>query len=476
MKKGNPKKTKGKKKKTKTKNKVPAKSSSSAVGGGGSSASALAMASLSGESGGTFLVRKPVIQNRIFGLPGTKEGQPLPALPLRALHQQDGYSCSGLGLYYSDHLGRDPLRDWAEIVFGDRSDETVDMLLKGNAGPWGIATSPIYDDAFRSKLQPGQACFNTAKWPAEFEALCEAGLISVVPGLTHQAGYYDPMPIVNIHIPLHPQYGGTAEGHGGGGDDDDDDDGKDKIDRGAPSGASSGGAPMPPENKARTGEEEPERCFERGQTVTLVDLVARADLNGKTATVTRFNKNKGRYTVTLSGDRSAISVKPMNLVLQEAGGGSAMPARIAKGVRIDGMDVRDTEDIAGGGEWERVPGAFGVGIPLMAKKLPLSQSQYPDSDMFFAVRLMSEPATGLAPMRWQYGGRNGPCPPILLARADGEPFTSDDWASLDDYLSSRFDEGGAELSPTDYDGFKREHDAMRAEFAAAQAEYDGQFR
>ena len=109
---------------------------------------------------------------------------------------------------------------------------------------------------------------------------------------------------------------------------------------------------------------------------------------------------------------------------------------------------------------------------MMVRKLPLRESTQSNAHMFFIVRMMADPSTGWAPMRWQYGGGGGrgPAPPVLLARSDGEPFTTDDWAVLDDYLSQRLepdDEGAVRrLSRHDYARFKTSHDRMRAEFAA----------
>ena len=72
------------------------------------------------------------------------------------------------------------------------------------------------------------------------------------------------------------------------------------------------------------------------------------------------------------------------------------------------------------------------------------------------VRLMAEPTTGLAPPSWQYGGRLGPAPPVLLVRADGFAFDVDAWAALDDYMCGVLEEGAPEpgaLTPTAFGRF-----------------------
>ncbi len=47
--------------------------------------------------------------------------------------------------------------------------------------------------------------------------------------------------------------------------------------------------------------------------------------------------------------------------------------------------------------------------------------------------MMSDPAIGLAPMNWQYGGALEPAPTVLVARSDGMGFNEDDWCVLDEF-------------------------------------------
>ena len=49
--------------------------------------------------------------------------------------------------------------------------------------------------------------------------------------------------------------------------------------------------------------------------VTLLDLVSRADLNGKQATIENFEEERQRYEVELSHDRSRIKLQPANMRL-----------------------------------------------------------------------------------------------------------------------------------------------------------------
>jgi hypothetical protein len=143
-------------------------------------------------------------------------------------------------------------------------------------------------------------------------------------------------------------------------------------------------------------------------------------------------------------------------------------------VHVDGAAVQNVEDIFTcdpiDDVWEAVPAAHAAGIPLYAQKLPLSSSTARGADLYVAVRLMSEPASGLAPTTWQYGGASGDCPPVILARSDGSGFTVDDWGCLDDYLSARFDEGGFAVTPEDFQRYKRNHEEMRGENVVPMAE------
>ena len=128
-------------------------------------------------------------------------------------------------------------------------------------------------------------------------------------------------------------------------------------------------------------------------------------------------------------------------------------------VHVDGNSVQNVDDTFFDPLdelWERVPGAHAAGIPLYAQKLPLSSSTARGASMYVAVRLMSELDSGLAPARWQYGGANGDCPPVILARSDGMAFTVNDWGCLDGYLSKRFDEGGFAVTPADFEAYKAE--------------------
>ena len=49
---------------------------------------------------------------------------------------------------------------------------------------------------------------------------------------------------------------------------------------------------------------------------------------------------------------------------------------------------------------------------------------------------MSNTSDGLAPVEWQYGGRLGPAPPVVLARKDQVPFSKHDFELILEYLNT----------------------------------------
>lgn len=69
--------------------------------------------------------------------------------------------------------------------------------------------------------------------------------------------------------------------------------------------------------------------------------------------------------------------------------------------------------------------------------------------MYWIVRMMSVPKIGLAPMDWQYGGMNGPAPPVVVARTDGVPFTKTDWCRLDEFETHMLDNGPRKITRDD---------------------------
>lgn len=64
--------------------------------------------------------------------------------------------------------------------------------------------------------------------------------------------------------------------------------------------------------------------------------------------------------------------------------------------------------------------------------------EHPEDDVGIehVQRLLISPVTGLPPP-WSVHGAIGPC---LAARTDGQPFTLEDFAALEDYIDNDLDE------------------------------------
>lgn len=86
-------------------------------------------------------------------------------------------------------------------------------------------------------------------------------------------------------------------------------------------------------------------------------------------------------------------------------------------------------------QFRAVPVPTLVGIPLLWKALPGTGGDDSHIRSNLIVRFMADPDDGFAPMEWQYGGNRGPAPPVVLARRDKLPFSSEEWAILDEYIS-----------------------------------------
>jgi hypothetical protein len=85
---------------------------------------------------------------------------PLPDVPLRAYRQLDGFGCSGVSLYYSNHMGEEFIKPHVIDIYGEYNLGDGKNL---ESVPWSMATSPVYDDRDRSSLKPGEAVFNIEK-------------------------------------------------------------------------------------------------------------------------------------------------------------------------------------------------------------------------------------------------------------------------------------------------------------------------
>jgi len=104
------------------------------------------------------------------------------------------------------------------------------------------------------------------------------------------------------------------------------------------------------------------------------------------------------------------------------------------GVRIHGDSVTDA-DVRLDDSFKAVPVPNKLGIPLVYKMMSGTGGDDSDIRSNSIVRFMADPDDGFAPDEWQYGGRRGPAPPVVLARKDKIPFSQQDWHSLDEYMA-----------------------------------------
>ena len=104
------------------------------------------------------------------------------------------------------------------------------------------------------------------------------------------------------------------------------------------------------------------------------------------------------------------------------------------GVRVHGDSVTDV-DVHLDDSFKGVPVPNKIGIPLAYKLMSGTGGDDSHIKSNAIVRFMADPDDGWAPDTWQYGGRKGPAPPVVLARKDKLPFSVQDWLSLDKYMS-----------------------------------------
>jgi len=109
------------------------------------------------------------------------------------------------------------------------------------------------------------------------------------------------------------------------------------------------------------------------------------------------------------------------------------------GVRVHGDTVQDHE-VKLDTLFREVPVPVKLGLPLLYKKLPGTGGDDSSIRSNIIVRFMADPDDGFAPGDWQYGGRLGPAPPVVLARRDKLPFSRHDWDLLNDYMSDWLEE------------------------------------
>lgn len=103
------------------------------------------------------------------------------------------------------------------------------------------------------------------------------------------------------------------------------------------------------------------------------------------------------------------------------------------GVRVHGNTVLDTE-VNIDEQFRCVPVPSKLGVPIVYKKMPGTGGDDSHIRSNVIVRFMADVDDGFAPPEWQYGGRMGPAPPVVLARRDNVPFSKHDWDALDEYM------------------------------------------
>lgn len=105
------------------------------------------------------------------------------------------------------------------------------------------------------------------------------------------------------------------------------------------------------------------------------------------------------------------------------------------GVRVHGDTVVD-EEVALDALFMPVPVPSKVGVPVVFKKMSGTGGDDSHIRNNVIVRFMSDPDDGFAPAEWQYGGRQGPAPPVVLARRDGIPFSVQDWYAFEEFMGN----------------------------------------
>ena len=75
--------------------------------------------------------------------------------------------------------------------------------------------------------------------------------------------------------------------------------------------------------------------------------------------------------------------------------------------------------------------------------------------------MMSDPAIGLAPNNWQYGGSLEAAPTVLVARSDGISFDIADWYVLDEFEMDMLDDGPRNVTRSDFVLFAKRYPSNR---------------
>lgn len=135
----------------------------------------------------------------------------------------------------------------------------------------------------------------------------------------------------------------------------------------------------------------------------------------------------------------ADGVKALGQVVKAVRVGGGANSRVAEpGLDIEGRLRADLQEVEVELDhaFDFVPVALLLGIPLMFKRLHADLSERGEELLYetkmYAYNLMTTPGLGL-PITWNQcsvGGAVTPLPPLLAARSDGLPFTSQDWMCL----------------------------------------------
>ena len=109
------------------------------------------------------------------------------------------------------------------------------------------------------------------------------------------------------------------------------------------------------------------------------------------------------------------------------------------GVRVHGVTIKDV-DVHIDQCFREVLVANRLGIPLLIKALPGTGGDDSHIRSSIIVRVLVDPDDGWAPMEWQYGGRRGPAPPVVLVRRDTVPFSAHDFGVMLAYMTEWLEE------------------------------------
>ena len=113
---------------------------------------------------------------------------------------------------------------------------------------------------------------------------------------------------------------------------------------------------------------------------------------------------------------------------------SCIYAAMVLGVRVHGDSVKDV-DVTLDDSFRAVPVPTLCGVPVLWKKMSGTGGDDSHIRSNIIVRFMADPDDGFAPDHWQYGGGMGPAPPVVLARKDRLPFSTQEWEVLTEYMS-----------------------------------------